>query len=242
MSLRDTDRRDVEPLRWDTGAKSDEAREIETIVSLLRSLPDPEPGTDLTARVMREVLEIETRPRLLRPAFGRVTGSRAAAMLAAGIACAAVGIRLQTMRAPSPAETSAHEGHVGRLAQTVARPNRFAVASAYADPRGAALFSGSSADTGLQVLPVAVLPGPDLLDRRLDAQLNALQLDPQAFFRRLERVQERDRFVQRLAERAARRGDATQVALNVRTVSHPLARPMADQLLHASLLRRVSDR
>ena len=64
-----------------------------------------------------------------------------------------------------------------------------------------------------------------LLDRRLDAQLNELQLDPHAFLRRLERVRERERFVQRLAERAARRGDAAQVALSVRAVPHALARP-----------------
>ena len=89
--------------------------------------------------------------------------------------------------------------------------------------------------------PVVEQPTENIFDRRLDAQLNELQLDPHAFFHRLERVQERDRFVQRLAERAARRGDAAQVALNVRGVSHPLVRPMVEQLLQASLIRHVSE-
>ena len=116
---------------------------------------------------------------------------------------------------------------------------------AAADPRTAALFAGSPAEAVMPVapaMPVAAVPAPELLDRRLDAQLNELQLDPQAFFRRLERVHQRDRFVQRLADRAARRGDAAQVALSVRAVQHPLATPMVDQFLHTSLVREVGGR
>ena len=245
MRETNTDRWD-EALRRDADEGPEVAREIEAIAALLRSLPDPEPESDLTARVMRKVVELEAKPRLLRPFFGRLPGPGAAAALAAGIACAVVGLGLQAMRVSPPTppngiasnEPVTHDVRVSPVAPQV---NRFAVGPAFADP-GAALFSGSTSATSLAKFPVVAVPASNLLDRRLDAQLNELQLDPQAFFRRLERIRERDRFVQRLAERAARRGDAAQVALNVRAVSHPLAPPMVDRLLHASLVRQVSGR
>lgn len=250
MSARDPDRRDTEALRWQADAGSQEAREIEIVVSMLRSLPEPEPGTDLTARVMQKVLEFESRPKLLRPAFGRFSDSRTAAVLAAGIACAAVGIGLQLIQTPATAPVIVANSASASAAPAV-RPrrvvpnfpsaNRVAFASTTPVPRSASLFSGSPSDAALPAFPLAEQPTANILDRRLDAQLNELQLDPQAFFHRLERVQERDRFVQRLAERAARRGDAAQVALNVRAISHPLVRPMVEQLLHASLMRHVSE-
>jgi hypothetical protein len=246
-TLKDTGREGRDARRWQPEPGSQEAREIDVVVSMLRSLPDPEPSSDLTARVIRRVMEIEAKPRILRPAFGRLSDSRAAAVMAAGLACAAVGIGLQLMRAPNLAPVIEGPPPVNEVAAqpsargAIAGPNHIAVASAYPNPRGASLFSGSPSEQGFQVLSVAVPPTANIQDLRLDAQLNELQLDPQAFFRRLERVQERDRFVQRLADRAARRGDAAQVALNVRAVSHPLARPMVEQLLHASLLRRVSE-
>jgi len=230
----------------DRHAESQEARDIEIVVSMLRSLPEPEPSSDLTARVMQRVMEVEARPKLLRPAFGRFSDSRAAAVLAAGIACAAVGIGLQLLQTPATVVASAptHETPAARGRRVVpyfAGANRVAFASAFPDPRGASFFSPSPSDAAFQEYQVVDQPTTaSILDRRLDAQLNELQLDPQAFFHRLERVQERDRFVQRLAERAARRGDAAQVALNVRAVSHPLVRPMVEQLLHASLMRHVS--
>jgi hypothetical protein len=205
-----------------------DAAEIDAVVSLLRSLPDPEPSSDLTARIMRRVAEVESRPRLVRAFFGRPSTSNVAAALAAGIACAAVGLHLQPPTPPGPAPL-----RVAKVGPSDSRP----LGPAF-EPR-AVQFSGSPPEA-LPVLPTAGSQSASLLDRRLDVQLNELQLDPHAFFRRLERVQERDRFVHRLAERAARRGDAAQVALNVRTVSHPLAQPVVDELLHASLIRQVS--
>ena len=217
--MKHTDREALAPRR-NEGFRH-EGEEIDTIVSLLRSLPDPEPSPDLTARIMRRVAEVESRPRVLRGFFGRPSTSNAAAALAAGIACAVVGLHLQ------PAPPSPVSGKT------------FVASRAPSDPvQPAARFSNSPPDA-LPVLPTAGSQSASLLDRRLDVQLNELQLDPQAFFRRLERVQERDHFVHRLAERAARRGDAAQVALNVRTVSHPLAQPVVDELLHASLIQQI---
>jgi hypothetical protein len=247
VSARDT-RRESETLRQvDSG--SQEAREIDIVVSMLRSLPEPEPSSDLTARVMQRVLEIEARPKLLRPAFGRFSDSRTAAVLAAGIACAAVGIGLQLTQVPPSAPVAfASSAPASELPRAVS-PRRDITSlinapSAYpprfAKPRPASNFSGAS-EAVLQGFPVVEQPTANIFDRGLDAQLNELQLDPHAFFHRLERVQDRERFVQRIAERAVRRGDAAQVALNVRTVQHPLVRPMVEQLLQASLMRRVSE-
>jgi len=221
-----TDRREVLAPGRDDGPRHD-ASEIDAVVSLLRALPDPEPSSDLTARIMRRVSEVEARPGVVRAFFGRPSTSNVLAALAAGIACAAVGLRLQPAAlssSPTPFLVTAKP-----LTSGTGR-----------GPYEAAQFSGSPPEAALPVLPSANSLPANPLDRRLDVQLNELQLDPQAFFRRLERVRERDRFVQRLAERAARRGDATQVALNVRSVSHPLARPVVDELLHASLIQQVS--
>jgi hypothetical protein len=74
------------------------------------------------------------------------------------------------------------------------------------------------------------------IDRGLDRQLNLMLLDPQAFFQRLESVLDRERFLARLAARAALRGDATQVALRLRSSPHRLARNASDQFLRASLV------
>jgi len=206
-----------------------EADEIDAVVTLLRSLPDPEPSSELTARIMRRVAEVEARPRVLRAFLGRPSTSNVAAVLAAGIACAVVGLRLAPIATPSGVVTT-HPGDPHTSIIAAAGP---------AIETRAAQFSGSPPEGALPALSTANFQPANLLDRRLDLQLNELQLDPQAFFRRLERVRERERFVHRLAERAARRGDAAQVALNVRTVSHPLAQPVVDELLHASLMRQI---
>jgi hypothetical protein len=91
-----------------------------------------------------------------------------------------------------------------REVPSFAGANSVAFAAAFPTARAPSLFSGSPSETALQGFVVVEQSTAETLDRRLDAQLNELQLDPHAFFHRLERVQERERFVQRLAERAAR--------------------------------------
>lgn len=233
----------------DAGMDPEETRELAAVVALLRSLPEPEPRIDLTARVMTEVHRIESRPRVLRPLFGFGSRVELNVVLAAGVACIAVGIGLGVIQIPMP-------GIEGRRLAVVdeapARPNVQQIrptrrAALVVNPMGvgagmpgpSVAFFGAQPET---VLPVLVTQDPNQLDRHLDSELNALQLDPAAYFRRLERVQQRELFVQRLAERAARRGDATQVALSVRSVPHEYTTLMVDQLLHASLVQAVSER
>ena len=80
----------------DPGADSEEARELAAVVALLRSLPEPEPSSDLTARVMTEVRRIESRPRVLRAIFGSRLELNAA--MAAGFACIGLGLGLGVIR------------------------------------------------------------------------------------------------------------------------------------------------
>ncbi len=212
---------------------------------MLRSLPDPEPDSDLTARVMARVLEIEAQPRGLQR-FRWIPTPRLAAALAASVAFVAVGIGIRQTLGPEAAPES------DLAFQPVATPTRTAapvrrdsahgisLASTLPRSRAPAFFVRTGSEPALQGVPQLAAAQASLFDQRLDAQLNELQLDPPAFFRRLERVQDRDRFIQRLAERAARRGDAAQVGLSVRAVQHRLAEPMVEQFLQASLVRRVS--
>jgi hypothetical protein len=229
----------------DPGADSEEARELAAVVALLRSLPEPEPSSDLTARVMTEVRRIESRPRVLRAIFGSRLELNAA--MAAGFACIGLGLGLGVIRVPVPAFDNRHIAMI----HDSQRPNvlqidphlqdalnPFGVAGVIPSAGQAVMFGGRGQEG---VIPAAS-SDPNLLDRHLDSELNALQLDPVAYFRRLERVRQRDLFVRRLAERAARRGDAAQVALSVRSVPHEYTSLMVEQLLQASLIQAVSER
>lgn len=245
--MRDVDHSsEDDALRLDPNESPEKAREIEAVVSLLRSLPDPEPHSDLTARVMARVLEIESqRSRLYRMHW--IPSSRVAAALAASIAIVAVGIGIRQSGTPvGPPEALLAFQPAPALTRAAAAARRdptreFSVASAYPGSRAPAFFVRSVPEPALQGVPQTAAAA-NLFDQHLDAQLNELQLDPYAFFRRLERVQDRERFIQRLAERAARRGDAAQVGLSVRTVPHRLTQPMVEQFLQASLVRQVATR
>ena len=220
---------------FDAPRHPDEAREIDAVIALLRSLPDPEPEADLTARVMEQVVAIERRPRLLR---SWIRNAEVPALLAASVACIAVGISVGGIRLPDGSDRVLVETPQ-QIAPTQGLQARTAVMSpvSYATAMGPTALFGPS-----EGMP-PVVPQAELnpMDRHLDAELNALQLDPSAYLHRLERVRERERFVQRLAERAARRGDAAQVALSFRAVPHEYTTYMVEQFLHASLVRYMGE-
>ena len=79
------------------------------------------------------------------------------------------------------------------------------------------------------------------LDRRLDRQIDQMLHEPNAFFRRIEHIRENERYLARLAERSARRGDSAAIALRVRNTGHPLAPKVAEQFLRASLAHSLSE-
>jgi hypothetical protein len=219
--------------------------EERAVAALLRQLPDPEPPEDLPARVMARIAELESRPRVVRGAFRRLSQPAVAAALAAGLATFFVVtggelpggpttealplVEIETPRSPGTPETA-----VRRVAERHRRPVAPLLASA-------GLVGGQPVAFFAADRTVAPPPGPapirvPSLDQRLDRQLDQLLTNPGAFFQRLERVHERDRFVARLAGRAARRGDSADVALRVRSTRHPLTPHVVEEFLRATLV------
>jgi hypothetical protein len=219
--------------------------ELRAVASLLRSLPDPEPPADLADRVIERVTSEQRRTGLVRGAFRHLGQPRTAAALAAGISALVL-------------VTAVQNGSIGRLGPAASdvvasRQSAFAAgghpalltrrpaawASGAAATGSPAFFASDSHHSHPSLAPTYSVPP---LDRRLDRQLDQLLLDPDAFLRRLERVFERDRFVSRLANRAARRGDSVNVALRVRSAGHPLASELVEEFMRASLVESVSRR
>jgi len=224
------------------------------VVSLLRGLPDPEPPEHLTERVMERIEEIESRPwyGAFRGGVAPVIGSA----LAAGVA----GVLFFTALQPAPPES----------ARTFARADAaepqqgLRVVDSSSDARNAVRRVRRSRaaplllvpNPGMQVAafgqgtPMSAVPNFDPnrrrresgIERNLDRQLNQMLLDPNAFFRRLERVRAPDRFVSRLANRAAQRGDSSQVALRLRASPHGFAQPTSEQFFQAARVEYASGR
>ncbi|MEM7410626.1 MAG: hypothetical protein AAF430_10370 [Myxococcota bacterium] len=231
-------------------------RELREVVALLRDLPDPEPPTGLATRVLAEVAEQRDRPPLWLRGWEAVTRWMTPPVALAATA-AAVGLMvipslpsfLPTLPTAdsgdgtlvldehhvSPravaggAESSLRTAPTRRRSATIIRP-QFVSMLAHAPASGNTRPRVSRDTLG------------DVFDRRLDRQLNQLMLDPAGFVSRLERVTEHERFVARLAERAAERGDATEIALRVRELRHPLASLIVNRMLRATLVASVSPR
>lgn len=231
-------------------------QETERIVALLRNLESPEADPERADRVIRALAEQATRPNVLRAAFGAarlVSRPPVALALAAGMAgLLAIAVAPGTLPflqsadeaatattpatgtpervATNPLDTPVRSEPIRRRTTPVIRPQLVNVSG----------FSSSS-----------VSPGPDRYDRApyessydrgLDRQLNQLMIDPHAFAVRLETIGQRDRFIARLAERAAERGDAPEIALRVRQSRHPLAVRLVDRLLRSTFVATVSPR
>jgi hypothetical protein len=232
-------------------APPDELREIREVVSLVRGLPDPEPPEGLVQRVMERVSEIESRPRLVT--WGREVAPVVGSALAAGVAgllfFAALqsgplepfaGFERERIVSGSPIQPSAPAA--GGPALRTRRQSATSLPPAAVAGPHTAFFAGAMPDLALPVAAGGQVVQVDPIDRGLDRQLNLMLLNPEAFLQRLEGVLNRERFLARLASRAALRGDATQVALRLRASPHELARPASDQFLRASLVEYGSDR
>jgi hypothetical protein len=225
--------------RGDTPS-GDELRELRQVVSLLRGLPDPEPPEGLAARVMERVEEIESRPwyGALRSGVAPVIGSA----LAAGVA----GVLFFSALQPGPLESARPIARAeGPAAQRVVRAETVASGAVRRGRRPSPSplpFAGPHGVSFEQEAPLPVEPlfapprarQASAIERSLDHQLNRMLLDPFAFFQRLERVRDPERFVARLANRAAQRGDSAEVGLWLRAFPHRSAQPVSEQFFRAA--------
>jgi hypothetical protein len=225
---------------------------------LLRNLDSPEiDDPERAERILLALSKQAARPNVIRTAFGsarRVARPPVALALAAGMAgllaitvapeivpflqtppdetmaAAAPATRTPERVAANPLDATRQSQPIHHRTTPVIRPQLVNVSG----------FSPSSESVGSDRYDRA--PYESSYDRGLDRQLNQLMIDPHAFAVRLESIGQRDRFIARLAERAAQRGDAPEIALRVRQSQHPLAGQLVDRLLRATIVATVSPR
>jgi hypothetical protein len=227
----------VELLRKDFADGDPEAQvELARVVALLRSLPEPMSSPDLVQQILERVAAEQSRPRVVHGVFGALrflSKPQVGGLLAAGIA-ALYAVVLAPGSTPSVLRVSAESGDAA-----IAQPAR----------RRAALIRPHYVTAALSQTSVPVpvprfrperAPIEDSIGARLDHQLNQLMMDPTAFAMRLAQLEQPDQFIARLADRAAERGDAAEIAFRVRESPHPLAGQLVERMLRAKLVASVS--
>ncbi len=234
----------LELLRQEHGAADPQSQqELARLVALLRSLPEPERSPELSQRILARIAADESRPRVVHALFGAaryLTRPGVGAMLAAGIAALFVAA-LAPESVPSVLRST--PGVVAPNSPNIAgaiTPERANHRRVLVRPQFVSVFAQAPA-AAPRFRPERA-PMDEAFASRLDHQLNQLMIDPTAFAQRLELVAQRDRFIARLADRAAERGDAPEIALRVRESQHPLASQLVDRMLRATLVAEVSGR
>ena len=242
MSVPRLDPKHLEPwalelLRQDFAGGDPQAQEeLARLVAVLRSLPEPTPSPDFTRRILARIAAEGSRPSVVYGVFGglrRLSRPEVAGLLAAGIAALFAAV-LAPESTPSTLRINAGSSddvtvHARRRAPLI-RPQYVSAALAQPAAMVAPRFRPERA------------PIDESIDARLDHQLNQLMIDPTAFAERLEQLPQREQFIARLAERAAERGDAAEIAFRVRESQHPLAGELVERLLSATLVASVSPR
>ena len=242
MSVPHSDPKPLEPwalelLRKDFANGDPEAQvELARVVALLRSLPEPTSSPDLAQQILARVAAEQSRPRVVHGVFGalrRLSMPQVGGLLAAGIA-GLYAVVLAPESTPSVLRVIADSGEAPIVAPVPRRPG---------------LIRPHYVTAALSQTSVPVprfrperAPIEDSIAARLDHQLNQLMMDPTAFALRLAQLEQPDQFIARLADRAAERGDAAEIAFLVRESPHPLAGLLVDRLLRAQLVASVSPR
>ena len=214
---------------------------------ILGQLPQLDPPAALRGRVMARVQDYESRPRGIRGVFQSLAPARTAVLLACGLAgwVFLTGAPYDLMGTGFGGEPRvvSREGSARSIERGARRApqHRPYLQPRYAVPAGAlaipsGLFRGepTPVQAGRPVLPT--------LDHRLDRQIDHLLHNPDAFFRRFAQIRENDRYLERLANRSARRGDAANVGLRVRAIQHPMAPQVSERFLKAPLIRASARR
>ncbi|MFP8877887.1 MAG: hypothetical protein VCB99_13520 [Myxococcota bacterium] len=228
-------------------AKESGIQEERRLNELLKMLPEPEPPAYLASRVMARIHAYEVRPRGIRRFLQGLAPMRTAAVLAGGLATwmFLVGGPYDLVETGRSEEqpVAAPERSLRRTATQSPQPRRPPVqhysvsAGAMVNPMG--FFPGQPQRHAPILTAQQVLPP---LDRRLDHQIDHLLHNPDAFFRRFARIREGDRYLERLANRSARRGDAADVGLRVRAIQHPMAPQVSERFLRAPLIPAAARR
>ena len=219
---------------------ANELRELRSTVAHIRSLPAPNPPSDLVDNVMRRVEAGEGRTQRVPVAIRRLLDPVWAAPLAAGITGLAllasmeielVGPPEVVAVAPSTAQFAAQK----EIDMWTAQPPTLAQ-NQVVGPRLTSI-ERSDARRFYRPDPVASVAGfygrvdSDSQRLDLDDQLDRAKRNPAAFLRHLNAVTELERssMIAPLVVRAAHRGDTLAVARRLRATSHPLAAPIAAQ-------------
>jgi hypothetical protein len=220
----------VELLREDGSDEDPQMRQdLSRLVALLRNLPDPDSPPDLAGRVLAYIGQQQSQPRVLRALFTRPS----AGLLLAAAMATLFAVTFSTDTIPSALQITGGDKGVTPTERLRSRP-RVVVRPQYVTSALGAAPLGMPA--GPRSMGVYSAPAEEAFAMRLDHQLNQLMMNPTAFAQRLEFVGQRDRFIARLAERAAERGDAAEIALSVRESPHPLAGVLVERLLTAQLV------
>lgn len=219
---------------------SREQQELDAVVMLLRGLPDLEPPPELRDRILAEVRRRESRPQILRLA-SRVARPAAGAAMAAGLAGLAVTAWLEGPPVAQPQTQTALREMPARPVEEIDAPD--------AIPLAAPAVSYTRMSNPLLHPPRPHFAWDDSeravaagrLDARLDQMLNRVLLDPPRFYEWLA-AHDNHRFaIARLADRAAERGDATDVALQLRQKApdHAMTSVFTDELFRATVGQRA---
>lgn len=223
-----------------------ELSELRSTVALLRALPDPQPPEGLVASVMQRIDAGETRVARMPLPLRRVCDPRVAAPLAAGIAGL---VLFATMEGAGPLPIADANGPVDVAGANAVEPaewmwklNPPTLGDRLEEARRAPAPSRVAAAKRAQAMrlfrPRASVPNvgfygrtdpdPHYLD--LDAQIDGALNQPEAFLQFVSQLEEADRssLIAPLAVRAARRGDAQDVAGRLRRAHHPLAQQAAE--------------
>ncbi len=237
------DRSAVDAHLSDCSGCREELRGLRATVALLRGLPDPAPPAALAESVV-DGIRAGGDGRVIRAAFRSSELLRTVGALAAGLAgltLLAWALQIEILVEPGtyqPARSiaSAPDDAAGDATARIRRPpvvqpSPAASPSWRLPPRVAAFRGGVAPMPEIDELPGSAASNRE---RELDRQLELLLGDPSAFLLRMGPDVRGERFA-RLAQHAARRGQAGRVASRLISTPHPLTDELVPRFLAASL-------
>jgi hypothetical protein len=224
-----------------------ELREQRETVALLRGLPDPDPPSGFAADVMQRIADEGAPRRRVIEGFRRAAQPRHVAALAAGLAAAVVsytlvigeGGLLGPSSDPDPVQIASDSGPAGvpvtgTRGADRPRPSSPVPATPVFSPQQASVVLAGNT-SGAPPVQVATPPrygfvgnaAPEIPMRDLEAEVDALMANPDAFLERVERASATSRrpFVAPLVGYSARRGGVSGVHQLLQRAAAPMAVP-----------------